>query len=251
MLCSAQKMKQTVCLVALLLMPLAVAADRKLAEIKISLATEYLKYNQLDFALKSAEEAIKADSSYATAHMIKGMIYSQANLPKDANDSFQRALRIDAKDGDINTQYGHFLCNDEAQQEKALMYLDNAIKNPFYNNRIGALLEKGLCLERLARYDESVEILLLVLQQNPNFSSALYAMTSIHIDLNQLRVAENYYQRYSKTITKSTPEHLWLSMRLAKAFRNDDDLKRLGNELENRFPDSQENLRWLRGELYQ
>lgn len=216
------------------------ANDRKLAEIQTRLAFEYLKINDLVNALNSAQKAEAADRRYNLGLLSMALVYAYGDDNQQAEKYFKRALALDKNNGDVNTQYGWFLCQKLNQVDNAIPYFDAAINNNFYNGSQLTQFQKAQCYRKVGRNDEALVLLNRLSIQNPNQPEILREMVQVSIDKIQPSQAQNYYERYAKTIKEVNPADLFLAIRLSKLTNDRQETERLTQELIRRFPKSQE-----------
>src|SRR5439155_98792 len=83
---------------------------RERARIHTELAGSYYQRGNLGVALAEARTAIAADSSYAPAYNVLGLVYSDLRENGEAEGAFERSLRLNPNDPDANHNYAWFLC---------------------------------------------------------------------------------------------------------------------------------------------
>lgn len=81
------------------------------------LAAGYIEVGNFSVALDEAKVAVDTDATYAPAHSILGLVHMELRDQVQAQQSFERALRLDEKDPDINHNYGWFLCQTGRERE--------------------------------------------------------------------------------------------------------------------------------------
>src|SRR5271155_137820 len=95
-------------------------ADTKRAEHARShadLANGYYELGRYAIALEEANTALQIDADFAPAYRVLGLTYMALRDDHNAEQSFQRALRLDPVDPDTNDSYGLFLCQRKREQE--------------------------------------------------------------------------------------------------------------------------------------
>ena len=79
--------------------------ERRRARIRLELATSYFEQGQTTVALDEIKLSLAADPTYASAYMLRGLVYSRMNELPLAEESFRRAQpRVQqkvARDGGI------------------------------------------------------------------------------------------------------------------------------------------------------
>src|SRR5512134_531369 len=87
------------------------AADaRTRARARADLAAGYYRTGQLAVALDEARRAVSIDPGFADAYGLLGLIYMDMDQRGDAEENFQRAMRLDPANSELANNYGWFLC---------------------------------------------------------------------------------------------------------------------------------------------
>ncbi|MCP9759878.1 type IV pilus biogenesis/stability protein PilW [Aquitalea sp. S1-19] len=234
------------CLAWLCLPVLALASSLELAQTRAQLAVEYMRYGNMRAALDSADEAVKADSSYQNGQLVRALVLMQLGMDKEAEGAFRKALSIDGTNPEVNNNYGWFLCKD-ARAAESIAYFTRALADPLYDKPQTARLNRGLCLMKLDKLDEANTDLLAVLRFNGNDVTALREMTRLQLLGNNAKLAAFYYQRLRREVATPGPADLWLGVRLARLQADKAAEKRLGDTLLASYPDSVETQHYLSG----
>jgi tetratricopeptide (TPR) repeat protein len=75
--------------------PQNVSEQRRRASIRLELATGYYQQGNYQQALEELRSALSTDPGYAQAYGMLGLVYMDMNDRSRAEESFQRALRLD------------------------------------------------------------------------------------------------------------------------------------------------------------
>ena len=234
------------CLACLCLPVMAFASSLELAQTRAQLAVEYMRYGNMRAALDSADEAVKADSSYQNGQLIRALVLMQLGMDKEAEGAFRKALSIDATNPEVNNNYGWFLCKGTRAAE-SITYFTRALADPLYDKPQTAQLNRGLCLMKLDKLDEANTDLLAVLRFNGRDVMALREMTRLQLQGSNAKLAAFYYQRLRREVATPGPADLWLGVRLARLQADKAAEKRLGDTLLANYPDSVETQHYLSG----
>ena len=124
-----------------------VGPPRERARAHAELASAYYEQGNLGVALEEARVAITADANYAPAYTVLGLIHMDLKENAQADESFQRALRIAPNDADANHNYGWFLCQS-GREDLSLKYFLLAIRNPLYSAPQKSYAVAGICAAR-------------------------------------------------------------------------------------------------------
>lgn len=221
--------------------------SENLALIKTQLALQYLQSNDYRSATSAIEEAIKLDSRFMPAWLIRGHVYQQLGVLPKAEESYRRALSLEPNSAEANNNYGWFLCNSN-QTDKSIAYFDKALTDPTYPEPHVALYNKGICLAKLNQFNEANSALLGALNRNPDFTPALRELANLNINTNNGKLAEVYFEQYKIKVRHLSAEDLYLGIRVARLNNNYDQVARLGAQLKTNYPYSPELQKLLSGQ---
>jgi len=220
---------------------------RNRARARTDLAAGYYRNGQLAVALDEARQAAAIDASYADAHGLLGLIYMDMKEPRDADESFQRALKLDANNSELNNNYGYFLCNTGRERE-SIEYFNQAIRDPLYRTPARANQNAGACLMRIKDYAGAERYLKRSFELDAGMAVPKFLLSRLYLATNQVEKATFYYNILAKSI-ESSAESLWLGLRVARANADLRTETQLANELKQRFPQSPEAAALARGDF--
>src|SRR5512135_1195430 len=98
------------------------------AKLHTELAALYYRRGSMAVALDELRSATSADSNYAPAYGMFGLVYMDLKENRLAQENFERGLKISPNDPDINHNYGWFLCQTGRETE-SIGYFERAIRN--------------------------------------------------------------------------------------------------------------------------
>lgn len=220
---------------------------RNRARARTDLAAGYYRNGQLAVALNEARRAAALDASYAEAHGLLGLIYMDMKEPRDADESFQRALKLDANNSELNNNYGYFLCNTGRERE-SIEYFNQAIRDPLYRTPARANENAGACLMKIKDYAGAERYLRRSFELDAGMAVPKFLLSRLYLATNQVEKATFYYNLLAKSI-ESSAESLWLGLRVARANADLRTETQLANELKQRFPQSPEAAALARGDF--
>ncbi|MBU0593392.1 MAG: type IV pilus biogenesis/stability protein PilW [Pseudomonadota bacterium] len=209
----------------------------KRAQIHTELGAGYFGMGKLGVALDELNTAIRADSKYAPAYNILGLIYMELREFDKADESFKRSLSIDASNSDTHNNYGWFLCQRNRVDE-AIGHFMNALKNPLYTTPEKAYLNAGQCSLKKGDDQGAEDYFLRAIKFQPAPPQAMYYLSDIQFRRAKYNNAQFYLEQFMKS--GPTPEGLWLGARIAHRTNNRDAEANYGLQLRKRFPDSRE-----------
>jgi type IV pilus assembly protein PilF len=211
----------------------------KSAKVHTELAGLYFQRAQLGVALEELKQALEADSNYAPAYGVRGLVNMALHEDKDAEADFQKSLRLDDTDSDTHNNYGWFLCQRGREKESIPQFMA-ALKNPLYNTPGVAYLNAGLCSRKAGNNKEAEEFLQKALLVQPGMPQALYALAEISFGNSDYFSAKKYFAELSQKSESLTAEQLLLGVRIYRKAGDRGLEASYSTQLRNRFPDSRE-----------
>jgi len=215
-----------------------VSPPRDRARVHTDLAAAYYERGNMGVALEELRIALAADSSYAPAYNILGLVHMDLKELPQAHQSFERGLRIAPNDADMNHNYGWFLCQS-GREEQSLRYFMAAIKNPLYATPQKSYSLAGVCALRKGNRVEARDYFERALRLDPNLPTALINLAQIKFAAGELTQARVLVSRYNQLV-EPTAESLWLAIRVERRLGDRTAEAKQSSELRRRFPGSKE-----------
>jgi len=209
---------------------------RKAAEANTSLGLEYMNRGQYEIALGKLKKAVREDSSYAPAHTVLAVLYERIGEMKLAGQHYKKAYEADPDDGDVNNNYGVYLCQTN-KQKQAMTHFLNALDDPFYSSPSVALTNAGSCAMRQGNMVTADDYLRRALKIEPDFPDALLNMAKLNFEEKNYLTARAFLQRY-EAATRHTAESLLLGYRIEMAAGDSKTADKYKRMLESNFPES-------------
>ncbi len=224
-----------------------VGDPRNRAKLHTELAAAYYSRGSMGVALEELRTAVAADSSYAPAHGMFGVVYQELRENQLAEQSFERALRLAPNDSDINHNYGWFLCQTK-REPASIRYFLQAIRNPLYPMPWRSYSAAGLCSMRTNNLKDAEEFFVRALRLEPDDPASLLHMGQIRYRQGNMTDARKLVSRYNKLVTP-TAESLWLALRIERKGGERVAEAGFANQLRRRFPASPEYQALQRGQF--
>jgi len=212
--------------------------QRERARIHTELAAGYYGLGNMGVALEEINIALNADSNYAPAYNVAGLIYADLKEDRLAEQHFMRALQVNPLDSDSNNNYGRFLC-DRKREEEAIKHFLAALRNPLYKTPDRSYVNAGLCSRRRGDTAAAEEFFQRALKIRPNEPQALYQLADIAFTRDDFAGAKEYLIRFSKVAT-ANPAVLWLGLRVERKLGDHDSEASYAQQLRKNFPASKE-----------
>ena len=216
--------------------PDAKSDQRRAAESNTSLGLEYMERGQYEVALGKLKKAVREDSSYAPAHTVMAVLYERIGELKLAGQSYQKAYEADPTNGDVNNNYGVYLCKT-GEKKKAISHLLKALDDPFYSSPSVALTNAGSCELSNGNLREADNFLRRALKIEPDFPDALMAMARLNFEEQNYLKSRAFLQRY-EAVANHEAESLLLAYRIELASSDPRAANKYKLMLYTNFPES-------------
>lgn len=210
------------------------------AKVHTELAAQYYERAQLGVAMEELGKALSAESDYAPAYNVRGLINMALREDKQAEEDFKRSLRLDDSNSDSHNNYGWFLCQRGRIQESIKQFM-TALKNPLYATPEKSYLNAGVCSRKGGNFKDSEDFIQKALVLSPNMPEALLALAELNYEKGDYAGAKSYFLRLvQNTETSLSAENLWLAVRIERKMKDKNAEESYALQLRKRFPESRE-----------
>lgn len=216
----------------------APSSARKRAEARLELAVNYYSRRQYQVALEELNNAAQADPTFPAIYNARGLVYMDLNDKVQAEDNFQRGLRLAPNDSETSNNYGWFLCQNGRAKE-SIAYFQNAVKNPLYPTPDVPLRNAGLCSAMGGNLTDALDFLQRSFRVNPANPVTMYNLADVLYRTGELERA-HFYARRLNTETDPSAQTLWLQLRIDRQYGDRESEQLLAGRLRSRFPGSRE-----------
>ena len=216
------------------------------AKLHTELASLYFQGGNLIIALEELTLAISINPDYAPAYALRGVVLYHIKEFASADSDFQKALSLNAKDPEINNNYGWYLCQTGKEKE-SIDYFLKAIRDPLYQTPEIAHLNAGACHIKLGELDQAEEYLRRTLRFSPGDLQAQHHLAVIGYKRSNFDAARMYLMEVIKNMPEPTPEVLWLLLRVERKLGDKTAEDSLAARLRRKFPDSPEYQELMKG----
>lgn len=211
---------------------------RRRARLRLELAATYFEQGQTTVALDELKQALALDPNFADAYNLRGLVYMRLNDARMSEDSFRRAMALNARDGNVLHNYGWMLCQQKRYGEAAQV-LEQAVGMPQYRDKAKSLMALGLCQDRAGQKPEAEKSLLRSYELDPDNPVVAYNLSSLSLGRGDL-VRAQFYVRQINNSDFANAESLWLGIKVERRLGNDTAVALLGDQLRKRYPQSRE-----------
>lgn len=217
------------------------------AKVHTELAGMYFEMGKHGVALEEIELALRANRSYAPAYNVRALVHMALREDNEAEEDFQKSLRLDNTDSDAHNNYGWFLCQRDRAKESIPQFMA-ALKNPLYQTPARAYLNAGLCSRKAGNNKDAEEFLQKALQLQPDLAQASLALAELSFANGDYFAAKRYITSVAEKSGSLNAEQLWLALRIARKNGDRNAESSYGMQLRKLFPESRETQMLLRGE---
>ena len=211
----------------------------KRARVRLDLASAYFGRGQMTVALDEVKMSIAADPTVAAAFNLRGLIYASLGDEKLAEESFRRALQLNARDADSMQNFAWYLCQQKRYGEANALF-EQALAVPQYRDSLRTQLAQGVCLARAGQWAQAERALQLAYERDPNNPSTTMNLAEVLYRRGEPDRARFYIRRVNAIPEVVNAQTLWLAVRIEKKLGNAQGVVEVGEQLRNRFPQSSE-----------
>jgi type IV pilus assembly protein PilF len=219
--------------------------DRR-AKIYLELGTAYFTRGNQAAALEEIKKVLAIKPKSIPAYNLQGLVYASNEEPQKAEVSFQKALEIDAKDFDTRHNYAWFLCQRKRFDEADKIF-GALVVEPDYRDAQRSLLAQGVCRARANKLPDAEKTLSRAFEVNPGNPAVAVNLAEVLYREGQYERARFYIRRVNNNADYSTAQTLWLAMRIENKMNEEAQVRVLGQQLRNRFPNAPETLLYEKG----
>jgi len=212
---------------------------QKRARARMELASAYYSRGQMTTALDQVKLAIAADPLYGEAFNLRGLIYSNLGERTLAEESFKRALQLNARDTDTMHNYAWYLCQQQRYGESNALF-NQALAVPQYRGVPRTLLAQGVCYAHAGQLAEAEAALARAYELDPTSPFTATNLSEVLYRRGEFERARFYVRRVNSQPEVANAQTLWLAARIENKLGNHQGASEFGAQLRNRFPDSRE-----------
>jgi type IV pilus assembly protein PilF len=165
-----------------------------------------------------------------------GVLYEQIGEMASAEKHYQLAVQAAPANGDVNNNFGVFLCKS-GRLDAAERHFLKAIEDPFYRTPAVALANAGSCFLQNGNLDKAEKYLRQSLEYDAEFPDALLPMASVSQQKGEHLRARAFLQRYQATGSESAAS-LALGVRIETSLDNERAAQDYRDRLLRDHPDS-------------
>jgi type IV pilus assembly protein PilF len=211
---------------------------RKRARNRLELASGYFSEGKTTVALDELKLALLADPNYGDAFNLRGLIYQRLGDMRQAEDSYRRALQLNAKDADTMHNYAWMMCQQRRYPESIALFTQaNAV--PLYGGQSKTYMTRGLCELAAGLKQPAESSFARSYELDATNPISGYNLALLLFGRNELTRAQFYARRLNNS-DLANAETLWLGIKIERKMNNVDVVQQLSTQLRRRYPQSKE-----------
>jgi type IV pilus assembly protein PilF len=216
------------------------------ARVRLELASAYFGRGQTNTALDEVKQALLAKPDLVEGYNLRGLIYANLGETRLADESFQRALQLNARDADTLHNHGWFLCQERRFEEAEKQFMA-ALAQSQYSGAARSTFALGVCQARAGRWADAERTLSRSYELDPANPVTAFNLSEVLLRRGELDRARFYVSRINANPEQSNAQSLWLAARIEHRMANTSGVQNFGRQLRDRFPQSPEALQFERG----
>lgn len=214
------------------------------AQVRLQLAEAYFGQGQYDTALEEVRRSLAANPAFGPAYNLRALILAAQGDEGQAEESFRRALQINARDVDAMHNYGWFLCMRQRYPD-AMAQFDQVLA--IQRGAARTLTARGVCQARAGQWPEAEASLMRAYELDPSNPVTALNLSDVLVRRGELTRARFYIARVNAVPDNANPQTLWLAARIEHKLGNAVGARDFGERIRARFPQAAELLLFDRG----
>ena len=220
-------------------------ADRR-AKLHMELGSAYFARGQSTTALDEVKQVLQAKPDMSEAYNLRGLIYAAIGEAGTAEDSFRRAIALDARNGDARHNFAWFLCQQRRWKDADAQFTET-LAVPGYQAASRTLLTQGVCQARAGQMADAERTLSRAYELEPGSPTMAVNLAEVLYRRGEFERARFYVRRVNTKDELVSAQTLWLAARIERKLGEDARVQALGADLHKRFPQSPEVLLFDKG----
>ena len=212
------------------------------AQVHTDLAANYYLRGQYAIALQELAEALKADSDYAPAYNVLGLVHGELREDRRAEESFRHAIERSPQFSEARNNYGLFLCQ-RGRMKEAREHFEAALANPLYASPERALANAGACSLEQGDLAAAEMYYLRATKRAPNYASAVLGLAETHYRQGRWLAARALLRQLAEQ-SELGAQTLWLGVRIEHRVGDREAELSYATQLRRRYPESLQ-TQWL------
>lgn len=217
--------------------------EAKALELSSQLARTYIRAGEWNAAKRHLRYAIETDPKNVEAHEGLALVFQNTGEIELAEEHYRLALKYGPDNSRVRNNFAAFLFGLE-RYDAAASEFERVAEDVLYEGRMNAFLNLGRCYEKLGRNKDAAATYKRAYFMEKTSISALLGLARSHFALGDFPTAQAFYDEYKRIAQKQTASSLWLGIRLADVFGDENNHASYALALKNLYPKSREYLEY-------
>lgn len=210
--------------------------DKDAAELNYQLGARYYQQGSYDLARDRLLLATEIDPKMAIAFSTLGLTYEALENLRLARDAYEKAVRAEPRNFDVQNAYAVFLCR-QRDFEEAAKHLDKAINHPENDYAESTMTNAGVCMAQKPDLVAAEKYFRMALDRKGNYGEALLQLCLLKFQQKDYLSARAFLQRFMSS-NIPTAGVLYLASRIEDMLGNDRGRTEYEDQLIRTFPTS-------------
>ena len=217
------------------------ADDAKALEYSVQLARTYIRAGNWPAAKRHLKNALEIDDSSAEVYEALALVFQNTGEFELTEENYKKSIKLNPDFSRVRNNYATFLYSQQ-RYEEAAEQLERVVADTLYEKRAQAYVNLGrayMQMNQLAKAEPAFHRAFMMERRN---YALMYQLADVYFQMGDYPKSQQFYNAY-KSQTKQLPaEALWLGIRLAEIFDNQNQLSSYAMALKNRYPTTKEYL---------
>jgi type IV pilus assembly protein PilF len=217
---------------------------QKAIEHSVHAARNYIQQRNWEAAKRHLKIALELDDRNADVHEAMAQVFWNTGEYEQAEQHFRRAVTLNGTSSRTRNNYAAFLFQQKRYKD-AEVQLESVADDMLYDRRGNALVSLGRVRLKLKKYAEAKDALERAHLMDRDNTVAVLELAEALYQLGEYPKAQSYYDAYRKQTKGQSPGSLWLGIRLAEKFGDQNAKASYALALKNLYPRSEEYLEYM------
>lgn len=222
---------------------LAKADDKKTLEYSLQLAMTYIRSGNWDAAKRHLRTALEIDDANAEVNEAMALVFQNTGEIELAEKHYKKAIKLDPKFSRVRNNYGAFLYQQRRYKDAAKQ-LELVVADTLYSKRSSAYVNMGRAYLQLQELGKAKDAFHRAYLMDRNNVALRFQLADVYFQMEDYPKSQQFYDAYRSQVKQQPAQALWLGIRLAEKFDNDNALSSFSLALKNLYPTSKEYLEY-------
>ncbi|KKK89850.1 hypothetical protein LCGC14_2728970 [marine sediment metagenome] len=219
------------------------ADSKKALEYSVTLARNYIRQGNWEAAKRHLRTAIKIDDSSYEVYEALALVFQNTGEFELAEENYKKSIKLNPKFSRVRNNYATFLYQ-QRRFDEAVEQLQMVVKDTLYEKRTVAYINLGRAYVQLNELKPAEDAFRRAYLMDRRNVPLMYQLAEVYFQLGDYPQSQQYYDGYRSQVKRQPAQALWLGIRLANTFDNQDALSSYSLALKNLYPTSKEYLQY-------